>query len=822
MSSHRRTALGSAIALALVMNAVAFDAAAQTAPDNPQDVASLGTIVVTGTRAKNRTELDTASPIDVLTADDLRRAAGPNGMLGDALQTLLPSFNFPHQSNSGTADGIQSAQLRGMSPDQVLVLINGKRRHTTSTVNLEAAIGNGTTPVDFNSIPVNAIKRIEVLRDGAGAQYGSDAIAGVINIILDNTPTGGEVTASYGENHTHFAPTDRTITDGRTTDLQAKYGFKLGSDGGFLRIGTTYSHRDATNRAGLDEVPFFEPQTPPNLAVQGQRNYVAGDPQTENTNLWFNSELPLSGTATAYAFGTFNRRNVIGDAYFRYPDDPDTITAIYPDGYRPQTTIKNQDVSLAAGVRGLLDGTWSYDASVVYGRNNIDYGVRNSLNASLGANSPTKFHLGDFSADQTTANLDLSRPFDVAGLANGVNLAFGGEFRDERYATAPGDLASYEAGPNTAANSGAQAGPGLQPGDAVDTSRRVYGTYADLSSDLTDKLFVELAGRYDHYSDFGSAVTGKLSARYAFTPQFAMRGSVSNNFRAPSLAQESYSFTVTDYGNGGALAQVLTTPANGAIAHALGAHNLRPEKARNLSLGFTAQPLDALDMSLDFYQIMVDKRIVLSERLSGDGLAALLQNQFGITNVQGVNFFTNAVNTRTRGVDLVMSWHHELAGGDFKLTEASSYNTTKVRSVAPTPPEILALGAGASLFGVQAENILTSAAPRRRDVLTANWADSRWSLLGRVTRHGTTTRVFDFGGGFTPMQTYAARWQLDAEVEYKATPQLSVAVGGQNLTNQYPTRSIADISYFGNFPYDVLSPIGMNGAYYYARMRYTF
>jgi len=366
MSPHAAP-LSTAIALAL-----AVPAFAQTG------TAELDTVIVTGTRASQRTALESTAPIDVLSFDDLRKAGVASGELGSALQTLLPSFNLPRQSNSDGADHVRAAQLRGLSPDQVLVLINGKRRHTSALVNHDSKIGKGNTPVDFNAIPVSAIKRIEVLRDGAGAVYGSDAVAGVINVILDDAPEGGAIEASYGLHHTRLAPIERRLSDGQTGFISLNRGTRLGADG-FIRAGLEYKRHSATNRAGFDQVPPWEDDTPDNRSVIGQRNYVMGDGSSRDVNAWFNGEWALNGSANAYAFGTWHQRETEGANYFRYPDSSPNWKEVHPTGYRPISEGDNRDVQLALGVRGAL-GEWDYDLSADHGRNLFTYGVRNSLN----------------------------------------------------------------------------------------------------------------------------------------------------------------------------------------------------------------------------------------------------------------------------------------------------------------------------------------------------------------------------------------------------------------------------------------------------------
>lgn len=809
MSRLVPTPLGLAIAFAFASPAMAQSTGQTT------ETTTLDNVIVTGTRARDRTVLESTSPIDVLTAEDLRKAGVLNGELGSALQALLPSFNFPRQSNSGGADHVRAAQLRGLSPDQVLVLVNGKRRHTSALVNTDSKIGKGTTPVDFNAIPVSAIQRIEVLRDGAGAQYGSDAVAGVINVILNDAPEGGAWEASYGAHHTDVAPIGRTLTDGQTAFASGQVGSRVGGDGGFFRVGFEYKQREATNRAGFDQIPFFEEQTPDNLALAGQRNYALGDSASKTLNAWLNSEMPLGESGTFYAFGTYHQSDTEGANYFRYPDGVANWKEAYPDGYRPISEGENLDLAGVAGVRGQW-GEWDYDASLNHGRNAFTYRLRNSLNASLGPGSPTRFKTGDYEFQQTLFNFDLSRVFGAHTFASGVEL------RRENFETGAGDPASYAAGPFTDRPTGSQAGGGLTPQDTADLSRDVSSLYASLSSQSGEKFFTDIAARYEHYDDFGGELTGKLAARYEFAPVFALRGSVSNSFRAPSLSQIGFESTSTGYDASGQLLQGRLLSVNNPIARALGAQDLQPEKSINLSLGFTSRIGEHFDLSLDVFRIDIDDRVALTERISGDALTGFVQDNFGVSGVQSVNFFVNAADTRTEGAELVANWRHPLGDGDLLLSGSYSYAKTEIKRIIATPGTLLALDPDYVLFGIEESNTLTDAAPRTRGVLSAHWNSERWSLLGRVNRHGSARRVFNFGGGFEPEQRYGAEWQLDAEAEYRFSPQWSLAIGGLNLTDEYPDLSNEDISYFGNLPYDVLSPIGSNGAYYYTRVRYTF
>lgn len=796
----RRSLLSVAIIAAIAHTPVYAAETTNTSSPSAEDSTRLDTVLVTGTRAKNRTVLDSPVPVDVLTAEDIKATGALNGELGQALATLLPSFNFPRQSNSGGADHVRAAQLRGMSPDQVLVLVNGKRRHTSALVNDSSKIGRGTAPVDFNSIPISAIKRIEVLRDGAGAQYGSDAIAGVINIILDDAPEGGELSTTYGAYHTHQDAINKTTTDGQNSFTTAKIGTRLGEEGGFVRGGAEYKDRNPTNRAGYDGFG----DTP------NERNYVMGDGNLQDINTWFNSELPI-GDVKAYAFGTYNKRHTTGAEFFRYENrDPEYFSY----SFLPESIGDNQDLSLSGGFKGLIGDDWDYDASVTHGRNIFEGGVRRTLNQSLGDDSPSRFDTGDYELRQTVGNLDFTRGLNVAG--RDLVLALGGEYRYENYITSAGDEASY-------IGTGAVAGSGLRPSDETDIDRNVFGTYAEVSGDVSDRLFLDLATRWERYDDAGSKLTGKLSGRFKLTDVYALRGAVSNNFRAPSLTQSGFQNTTVNFGDGGELTDIRVLSVNDPIAQALGAEKLDPETSKNYSLGLTAKFNESFDATLDVFRIDVKDRITLSQRIGSDALEQYILDNFGQAGVHDVNFFTNAADTSTDGAELVLNYHQSLGAGQLGVTTAYTYNHTKVTSTKGTPAQLAALGIGDdALVGVEERNTLTDAAPKDRFVLSTTWSTDRWNLLLRFTRQGSTTRVFDWGGGEEPEQTYNAVWQTDTEVAYKFTPQFSVALGGNNIFDKYPEASSDTINYGGNLPYDVLSPIGSNGAYYYARATYGF
>ena len=543
-------------------------------------------IVVVGSRTRARSVVDTPVPVDVFDRRAVEQSL-TTGELGQALQNLAPSINMPRASASGTSDAIRSIQLRGLAPDEVLVLVNGKRWHTNAVLDQEGLFP-GTVPVDLNALPPSAIERIEILRDGAGAQYGSDAVAGVVNIVLKKSP-GGEVSAGYGQFHTRFAPTHSTIDDGQNRQVGAAYGLGFG-DGGYLRIGADFESRNNTNRAGPAS-DFSETSSPPDLALVGNVLYRSGDPDVKNLNLFYNGAVGLPFGVEAYSFSTFNTRASEGAAFFRWPGDVENVPAVYPNGFRPVTTGDSIDWGFVAGLRGEAS-EWAWDLSLRNGYNRFKFGVRNSLNASLGAASPQAFHLNDFRSAQTSLNLDVSRSFRVDPIAGPLVLAFGAEGERDAYRTTPGDPASYAAGTG-AGPPGAQAGPGLRPQEAVSTTRNLAAVYADASADLTRHLLLGLSGRFSAHEGFDSALTGKASARYKLTSDLQLRASISNNFRAPALAQTSFRRNSLDFnaaGNG--LVNTALLPGNDAVAALFGARQLQPE--RSVSSGTPAFSSDTL------------------------------------------------------------------------------------------------------------------------------------------------------------------------------------------------------------------------------------
>ena len=811
-----------AIVLACAMLGAAH-VSAQEAPDTT-DTASIDQVTVVGSRVRNRTVFDSAVPIDRFGAREVSNALS-SGDVGAALQNLSPSINFPRIESSGASDSVRGIQLRGLAPDQVLVLINGKRRHTSAVLDTESSF-SGTVPVDINAIPPGAIDHIEILRDGAGAQYGSDAVAGVINIVLKKARTGGSASVSYGANHTKFDPTDQTLTDGQTTIVNADYGVPLG-EAGYFRFGAETRRRSPTERAGPSDAGWTSYNfTPADQALDGKVVFKSGDSRQHNNYAFYNALLPLENGLDLYSFATVNDRKSDGSAYFRYPGDPSNVLALYPNGYRPVTNGDKRDVSLVAGLRGST-ASWSWDLSARHGGDRFDYGVSHSVNASLGAASPTSFHLASFDFRQNALNLDATRAVEI-GLPAALNLAIGAEWMRETYQSSAGDPASYAAGSLTDAPPGAQAGPGLRPSDAYDGSRQIRSIYLDAETDLTPRLLVGAAARYSDYSDFGSASTGKLSTRYKVTDDFLVRGSLSNSFRAPALVQTGFRFATLNFNTDGtALQTSALLPASDSLARSFGAQDLKPEKSTNLSLGLAWKPTRATSLTVDAYVIRIRDRITRSSDLQSDAVTAYL-TQHGRSDIQSVAYLANLLDTRTKGLDVVLNHDLGFAGGKLNLNAALNLNKTSLDKVRQSSTALAAIDPDLTLLTDTSLFRIKNASPNSKLILGADWQGASWGVQARATRFGEL-KDFSYDSDAPlidgiPAQRFGAVWSLDLEGQLKLSKQLTVSVGGNNILDRYPqrVRETNNATYGGALPYNFINPIGVNGAYFYAKLSYTF
>lgn len=852
---------------------------AQATPAPASKTIELEKFVATGSRFNDRTVTQSPVPIDVISGTELKQ--GGYNETSQMLQANIPSFNFPRPSLTDGTDHIRPATLRGLAPDQVLVLINGKRRHTSALVNLNGSIGRGSVSTDFNAIPSAMIERIEVLRDGASAQYGSDAIAGVINVIL-RKDAGWGLNLAYGKTGEG---------DGADYKLDAFSGSKLG-DKGSIFVDLYLRDHGATNRIQPDTRQQFFGTDPvtgalktisgnygsgtglsasngtlnPVEATVNRRNHRFGDPETKDKGLWINGDYALDGDVEFYFFGGNSIRHANGAGFFRRAGDDRTVRSIFPAGFLPYIDSVVKDLSGGAGLKGKAVD-WNWDLSTAFGTNTLDYRTSNSLNVTLGNASPKAFYDGRLTNNQWTTNLDLTTSFN-AGLPTPLKFATGLEFRKEKYSIGAGEPDSYRNGgvtildgPNTGglAAVGAQVFPGFKPSDAGSHNRSSKALYVDFEQNLTDQWLVNLAGRSEDYSDFGKNSTVKLASRVELTKEFALRGSVSTGFRAPHLAQEWFSSTATNF-IGGVPFDILTFPVSNPAAIALGAKPLTPEKSTNYSFGATWNSSTGFSATVDLYNIKIKDRIVLSSNFTGSSVIALLATQ-GITGIGGGRYFTNAVDTTTKGIDISGRYTWKTDGmGKLTFTAGYNHNTTKADKIKQAPANLAAITT-TPLFDLTETIRLEKGQPRDNLNLSGTWEIGKFSFLAREVRYGEVSGVpftsatqaqidaltpgysvelrpavpGSVGGTTTNrqiIQTFGAKWLTDFDVTYHYNKNITVSVGANNVFDVYPEENIRSkivngtvfngSDNVGIFPYSGISPFGFNGVFYYGKLSLKF
>jgi iron complex outermembrane receptor protein len=755
------------------------------------------TVVVTGTRTSTKAS-QSLTPVDVISGAQLQATGQSN--LRDALVKLSPSITRETYAGD-TAQLTDALSLHGLTPDHVLVLVNGKRRHTTANIALDGGLNQGSTGVDIDMIPVGLIDHIEILRDGASAQYGSDAIAGVINIILKTNSHGGTIQTTNGQTY---------AGDGFKNGESANIGLNLG-DQGYLDLAAEYDRQNHTVRTGPDDYfGTFQPG-------HGYYNPIEGDPASTRESVGFNAGYYLGDDVELYGFGTYAHRDA--QAYQNYRP-PSVLPEVYPNGFVPTETVNENDYSVTSGIKGQNLFGWSWDLSTTYGGDHEGIGMDSSANTGLYAAegyTPTSFHLATVSNTQLTNNLDLSRAFHLPLLPAPVNVSVGVEQRRETYSVAAGDEASYLDG-------GSQALPGLAPVSASDNSRNVLGTYIDLSTHLAPKWTVDLAGRFEHYSDVGDTTNGKISTRYDFTPQVAVRGSVSSGFRAPSLAEEYYSNV-----NESPASVTGLLAANSAAARLIGAQPLKPEESTDYNLGLVLTPTRDLHFTIDAYQIDIRDRIVEGGTASGEAAIAAMEAA-GLSipgsipaSAVSASYFTNGASTRTRGIDLSGTWHTGFgAYGQVDWDLGVNLNTTSVTSVAT--------GAnGQPELNAQQIAWLSTATPKNKIIVGGTWHLDKWGVSLHETRFGSTSSEETYIVGPNAFSTTqfihfenAARYVTDLEVRYDVTKRFQIAVGANNLFDVYPSK-LPYAAQLEGAQYDAFaSTIGEDGGFYYLRARYTF
>ena len=794
----------------------------------------LNDVVIVGSRNLSRTRLETPVPIDVIDIRALQKNTAQTD-ISQLLTNTAPAFTSNRQSASDGTEHIDPAVLRGLGPDQTLVLINSKRRHTTSLVNNQSTLGNGSVGTDFSAIPMTAIDRIEILRDGASAQYGSDAIAGVVNLVL-RKDRGFNANVAGGIS-------DRN--DGALTQLGLYYGFNVGQKGGFLSLTAEGLLRNKTNRTQNHDLIIFDQSALGNYfaydftenpdasrayddsvlvandLTRDDFNFQVGDARIKNGAAFYNFTLPLNEKSLIlYSFGGLNLRRGTGYGFRRLPSEyENNVPQIFPFGFQPELASKILDGSSALGLRWAL-GKWNFDLSNTFGTNKFDYTVNNSVNATMDTLSPTSFEAGGHQFSQNTTNFDVSKKY--ADILAGVNVALGGEYRIENYIISEGDpqsYARYEIAPDK--TPGAQSFPGFSPNNVVDESRSNAAGYLDIEVDFTKSFMIGGAMRYENYSDFGNTFNYKAASRLNVTKWFSLRGSVSTGFRAPSLHQQFFNTVITDFVDGIPL-QAGIFRNDSEVAKLLGIPKLTEEKSRNFGVGITLSPAKNFSISVDAYRVLVDDRIVLTGDLGYSPYGDPIPEVQAIFNNVGANsgrFFVNGVNTQTDGLDIVATYNvllNESSKLDFSL--AANLNKTQVVGGIQNIPTILNQQQETyfyeTYFSSKERSLIETNAPRSKVNFTINYNVNKLSVMLRNIYWGEVTRdEFPFG----TTQLHKGKVTTDLSLGYDIIKQLNLSVGVNNLLDKFPDQQVYENSYFGVFKYAPVQ-MGTMGRFYFARL----
>ncbi|MFY0607180.1 MAG: TonB-dependent receptor [Cyclobacteriaceae bacterium] len=818
------------------------------------DLLNLSELVVIGSRNENRTALETPVPVDVIDVAEIADNS-PQITVSQLLNYVAPSFSSNTQTISDGTDHIDPASLRGLGPDQVLVLINGKRRHTSSLINVNGTFGRGSVGTDLNAIPVAAIKRIEVLRDGAAAQYGSDAIAGVINIVLKDQTGKLEINATTGA---YISKNSEGNMDGEQVQLNLNYGLKVGKEG-FVNLTGNFDNRNYTNRMKEWEGSIFSGYNNPTytgapddditdseLAARGLTrsdfNMRVGQSKLNNAGLFLNSVIPINRDLEFYAFGGINFRNGESAGFYRLPNQSRTVTAIYPNGFLPEIHSDISDNSIAAGIRGKIS-EWNVDFSNTYGTNAFKYQIENTLNASLEAASPTSFNSGGFQFAQNTTNLDFSRYWD--GVLEGFNLAIGGEYRHENYQINAGEEGSYtnyglaswqvnngdstlvvdNMGPiNTIFDplgrprpGGAQVFPGFSPENEVDANRSNVAGYIDLEADVTDAFFMTAAVRFERYSDFGSTFNWKLAGRFAVSDNFALRAATSTGFRAPSLHQLHFNSTSTIFVDG-IPSEVGTFSNDSRPAQLLGIPQLKQEVSNNYSAGFTTSMGD-FTLTADGYMIFIQDRIIYTGQFEGDPngsaedqeIADLLQQ----ANATAAAFFANAIDTKTKGIDLVLT--HSLilpSEQTLRTSFAATFSETLLDGDVKSSPKLE--GKEDVYFDQTSKIFLEAATVRTKFNLTFDYTNKKFNAMLRNVYFGSVEEATNDPAN---AQTFDPKVVTDLTFGYQMNDVFKFSLGFNNLLDVYPDMAIAANQSSGRFLYSRRSQqFGINGRFGFVKL----
>ncbi len=793
---------------------------------------SIDEAVSIGSRGNPTSILKTIVPVDVFSNKELNNSSQLE--LSQVLHYLIPSFHSTHQTISDGTDHVDPATLRGLGPDQVLVLVNGKRRHNSALLNVNGTIGKGTVGTDFNAIPLASIDRIEVLRDGATSHYGSDAIAGVINIVLKNQANATDIDVRGRINNEG---------DGESTNFSANFGLKIGKKG-FINLTGEFRERGATNRAGNYTGHVYSDDPTEDALLIQQNNFFSktgfknnrvmeiGSAETQNLSLFFNSEIPLSDTSGFYLHGGRNYREGIAKGFYRFPKNKDRVVLdIFPNGFSPEIQTDIRDDAIVAGFEGIKNG-WKLDFSHSIGSNGLDYTINNSNNASLGIASPKTFYSGGFAYRQNTTNFDASKSFD---WLKGINVAFGGEIRVENYEIIAGEEDSYINGGETYIDDagieqpkipGVQVFPGIQPENELSRFRTNSSLYADIETSLTDAFIINTAARYEAYNDFGGQAIWKLSGLYLLNENLSLRAGYSTGFRAPSLHQVFFQNISSQFING-EIVQVGTFNNESSVANeAFRIGKLKPELSKHISIGVSGKIKDNWTYSFDYYNINIEDRIVLSGRFA-EGYETILAP----FNVGAAQFFTNAIDSKTSGVDLAVNYKYNLGNGELNASLAGNFTRTKVDG--PIKVTSALLNQENVLFNREEIGRVESAQPNYKinSLISYEWkkykVNMRNNYFGEVIYIHPEDELSSnwvvnnlTGQKETRDQTFTPKLVTDLGFTYQALDFLKITVGGNNIFNVYPDKHkhSSNINN-GNFVYSRrVQQFGVNGANFYTRI----
>ena len=815
---------GSIIAVLAAMSAGAA-IAQDSAEEAPRAGTTQGEIVVTGTRRNDLKAADSAQPIDIITGAELLEKGTAD--MNDLLRTEVPSLNVQRLVSNDGAVFTRPFSLRGLPPDQTLVLVNGKRRHRGATVQFtNVPYIRGSQGPDLSAIPSIAIGQLEVLRDGASALYGSDAIAGVLNFGLRRDREGGLLIARYGQFYKG---------DGEDFLVQGNVGLPF-TDAGFVNISGEYVNASTTSRgiqrpdaqalidAGVQDVP-----------VPAQR---WGNPESEAARIFVNAGIDLSDEMEFYTFGNYSWSRGTTAFFYRNPNASFISTSIpltntpggqrfsfrqfFPGGFTPEFGATVTDAALAAGLKGEFSSGLTYDLSASYGQNHASYRIDNTVNPSLGLASPTSFKPGQLEQRELAFNLDLTYPIAI-GTSDPLTLAGGLEYRRETYEITAGDIASWQVGPFASVIDpdtgnrvglpvGANGFPGFSPIQAGEFARSNWAAYTSLEGNFTDALQFGLAGRYENYSDFGSKFTWKVNGRYDFSDVFAVRGSVNTGFRAPTPGQSNASQVQTniDSVTGAPLTAGIIAP-NNPVAQFFGATPLKPENSFNFAGGLVVKPSNRITFTLDYFNIKVEDRIAVSGNFNLTPAQRAQLAALGIPggdSFQQVSFFTNSFDSRTQGVDAVLTVGFDLGGGKATLGLNGNYTKTDVIKASP-------------VITADRERLLEleGFVPKWKGNASFTYAGERFGFVARANYYGKWT---DYGAAPTADQTGGAELLVDLELSYHVSDMLKLAVGGENIFDNYPDVEARQSQINNGIHYLRFAPTGFNGGFWYVRATASF